>query len=244
VEREVRRRLKEIRRRRGKNVHQAPEVRVGWDDCRRLSLAHLDAVIALHAAGGGGAVPAFGKYAHLSPPEQEVLQDADHQGWVRHMETTPWFPGRTLGEPSLEALEDEIFAAWGTYTFQCRLHEEKPYSAGFDVQRARLYRAGATAIGVPDQDELAKLEDGGVDLSGTRIEVTLPPEALRILGADWPKRYPVPRIDLRTWQFPDWEFPGYWLLEDNRVIAPAALADLLEDHAQVTEAQRTALRGR
>ena len=242
MEREHRRRLREIQRRRGKNVHEAPEVRAGWEVCRRLSLAHLDAVIALHAEGGEGAVPGFGRWAHLSPPEQEVLQDSDHQGWVRHMETTPWFPGRTLGAPSLEALEDEIFAAWGAYTFQCRLHDEKPYSAGFDVQRARLYKAGATAVGIVDQDELARLEDGGTDLTGTRIEVVFPPEALRILGADWPRKYPVPRIELRSWLIPDWEFPGYWLLEDNRVIGPAALADLLADHPEVTDAERAALR--
>jgi hypothetical protein len=242
VEREVRRRLREIRRRRGKNVNHTPEVKEAWDECRRLSLAYLDAVTALHAAGVPGATPGFGKYGNLSPPEQVARQDLDLADWQRHMEATPWFPGRTLGEPTLEALEGEIFAAWGTYSFQVRLHEEEANCAGFDVERARLFKAGAAAVGFPDQDDLARLEGGGLDLSGTRIEPIFPPEIHHILGADWSKRYPVPKTELRTWLIPDWEFPGYWLIEDNRVIAPAELAELLEGHPHVSDAQRAALR--
>ena len=109
-----RRRIREIQRRRGRNVNEAPEVRAGWQRCRDLSLAYLDAVIAAHASGCPGAIPDWGKYAHLSPDEQIVRQDADYADWVRHMEDTPWFPGRTLGHPALEALESEIFSAWSS----------------------------------------------------------------------------------------------------------------------------------
>ena len=123
MEREQRRRFREIQRRRGRNVNQAPEVRAAWERCRELSLAYLDAVVAVHAAGGAGAVAGFGKYAHLGPDEQIARQDLDHHDWVRHMEDTPWFPGRTLGHPRLEALEAEIFAAWGEYAFHARLQE-------------------------------------------------------------------------------------------------------------------------
>ena len=120
MEREQRRRIREIQRRRGRNVNEAPEVRAAWDRCRALSLAYLDAVVEVHAAGGEGAVPGWGRYAHLSPPEQIARQEVDYHDWVRHMEDTPWFPGRTLGHPKLEALEAEIFAAWSEYTFHAR----------------------------------------------------------------------------------------------------------------------------
>jgi hypothetical protein len=243
MEREQRRRIREIQRRRGHNVNEAPEVRAAWERSRALSLAYLDAVVAAHAAGGAGAVPGWGKYAHLSPPEQIARQEVDYHDWVRHMEDTPWFPGRTLGHPRLEALEDEIFAAWGEYAFHARLQGETPNCAGFDVERARLFKAGATAVGVDDEDELAQLTDGGMDLSGRRVAVALPPEALRVLGRDWAQRHKPPQIELRTWLIPDWEYPGYWLLKDNRMVSAAELADLLAGRSEVTDAQLQALRG-
>ena len=138
MEREQRRRIREIQRRRGRNINGAPEVRAAWDRCRALSLAYLDAVIAAHAAGGAGAVLGWGKYAHLSPPEQVARQEVDYQDWVRYMEDTAWFPGRTLGHPRLEALEAEIFAAWGEYAFHARLQEEQLNCAGFDVERGNF----------------------------------------------------------------------------------------------------------
>ena len=243
MEREQRRRLREIQRRRGQNVNEAPEVRSAWERCRGLSLGYLDAVVALHASGCAGAVPDFGKYAHLGPDEQVARQDLDHQGWARSMEDTPWFPGRTLGQPRLEALEAEIFAAWGEYAFHARLQGEATNCAGFDVERARLFKAGAVAVGFEDEDELVQLTDGGIDLSGREVEVMIPPEALRVLGRDWGVKNKVPKIALETRQIPDWEYPGYWLLKDNRDIALAALADLLVGHPGVTEAQIQALRG-
>jgi hypothetical protein len=243
MEREQRRRIREIQRRRGHNVNEAPEVRDAWDRCRALSLAYLDAVIAAHAAGGAGAVPGWGKYAHLSPPEQVARQEVDYHDWVRHMEDTAWFPGRTLGHSKLEALEAEIFAAWSEYVFHARLQEETPNCAGFDVERARLFKAGATAVGFDDEDELTRLTDGGIDLSGRRVEVVIPPEAVRVLGRDWALRHKPPQIELRTWLIPDWEFPGYWLLKDNQMVSAAALADLLTGRPDVSDLQLRALRG-
>ena len=243
MEREQRRRIREIQRRRGRNVNDAPEVRAAWERCRALSLAYLDAVVAAHAGGGAGAVPGWGKYARLSPPEQVARQEVDYHDWVRHMEDTPWFPGRTLGHPGLEALEAEIFAAWSEYAFHARLQEETPNCAGFDVERAGLFKAGATAVGFDDDDELVQLTDGGMDLSGTRVEVAIPPEALRVLGRDWARKHKPPQIELRTWLIPDWEYPGYWLLKDNRTVSATALADLLAGRPEVSEAQLRALRG-
>ena len=243
MEREQRRRLREIQRRRGQNINEAPEVRTAWERCRELSLAYLDAVIELHASGAPGAVPGFGRYAHLGPDEQVARQDLDHHDWTRFMEDTPWFPGRTLGEERLEALEALIFAAWGEYAFHARLQGEPTNCAGFDVERARLFKAGAIAVGFDDEDELAQLTDGGMDLSGREVEVQIPPEALRILGQDWGFKNKVPKIRLETRLIPDWEFPGYWLIKDNRDIAPAVLAELLTGHPGVSEQQLRALRG-
>jgi hypothetical protein len=237
-----RRRIREIQRRRGRNVNHAPEVAAAWQRCRELSLAYLDAVIAVHASGCPGAIAGWGKYAHLSPDEQIARQDADYADWVRHMEDTPWFPGRTLGAPELEALEAEILAAWGSYAFQARLHEETPNCAGFDVERAGLYRAGASAVGFDDDDDLAQLTDGGMDLSGRQVEIVPPPEAARALGPDWKVRIRLPKMALRTWLIPDWEFPGYWLFKDNRAISCVQLADLLADHPDVTDHQLEMLR--
>ena len=243
MEREHRRRIREIQRRRGRNVNEAPEVRAAWDRCHALSLAYLDAVVAVHAAGGAGAVPGWGKYAHLSPPEQVARQEVDHHDWVRHMEDTPWFPGRTLGHPGLESLEAEIFAAWSEYAFHARLQDETPNCAGFDVERARLFKVGATAVGFDDDDGLAQLTDGGIDLSGRQVEVVIPPEALRVLGRDWALRHKPPQIELRTRQIPDWEYPGYWLLKDNQMVGAAEFADLLAGRPDVSEGQLEALRG-
>jgi hypothetical protein len=242
MDREHRRRFREIRRRRGQNVNQAPEVRAAWERCRELSLAYLDAVVAVHASGCAGAVPGFGKYGHLGPDEQVARQDLDHHDWVRHMEDTPWFPGRTLGQPRLEGLEAEIFAAWGEYAFHARLQGEETNCAGFDVDRARLYQAGAAAVGFDDEDELAQLTDGGIDLSGREVEIVLPPEALRILGSDFGFKNRLPKIALETRLIPDWEYPGYWLTKDNRDLSPAAVALLLADHQAVSAAQLHALR--
>jgi hypothetical protein len=238
-----RRRIREIQRRRGRNVNHAPEVCAAWQRCRELSLAYLDAVIAVHASGCPGAVAGWGKYAHLSPDEQIARQDVDYADWVRHMEDTPWFPGRTLGHLELEALEAEILAAWSSYVFQARIHEETYNCAGFDVERARLYRAGACAVGFDDEDELAQLTDGGIDLSGRQVEIVPPPEAARALGPDWRVRIGLPKVALRTWLIPDWEFPGYWLFKDNRSISCAQLADLLAGHPGITEQQHKMLQG-
>jgi hypothetical protein len=238
-----RRRIREIQRRRGRNVNHAPEVCAAWQRCRELSLAYLDAVIAVHVSGCPGAIAGWGKYAHLSPDEQIARQDVDHADWVRHMEDTPWFPGRTLGHPELEALEAGIFAAWSGYVFQARIHEETCNCAGFDVERARLFRAGACAVGFDDEDELAQLTDGGIDLSGRQVEIVPPPEAARVLGPDWKVRIGLPKVALRTWLIPDWEFPGYWLFKDNRSVSCAQLADLLAAHPGVTEQQHKGLQG-
>jgi hypothetical protein len=243
MDRQQRHRLREIRRRRGNNVNEAPEVREAWERCRALSLDYLDAVIEVHASGCAGAVPGWGKYAHLSPPEQIARQEVDYHDWVRHMEDTPWFPGRALGHPALAALEAEIFAAWSEYTFHARIQEETPNCAGFDVERARLFKAGATAVGFDHEDELAQLTDGGMDLSGRRLDVVIPPEALRVLGSDWALKHGTPQIELRTWLIPDWEYPGYWLLKDNLAVSAAQLAELLAGHPGVSERQLRALRG-
>jgi hypothetical protein len=242
MEREHRRRFREIRRRRGQNVNQAPELRAAWQRCRELSLAYLDAVVAAHGAGGPGAVPGFGRYGHLLPDEQAARQNLDHHDWVRSMEDTPWFPGRPCGQARLAALEAENFAAWGEYAFHARIQEEATNCAGFDVERARLYQAGAVAVGFDDEDELAQLSDGGIDLTGRTVEPVLPPAAERILGRDFGFKHRLPKIALETRLIPDWEYPGYWLTKDNRELTPAALADLLADHPAVTPEQLEALR--
>jgi hypothetical protein len=242
MDREQRQRLREIRRRRGNNVNEAPEVRAAWQRCRTLSVAYLDAVIEAHASGRPGAVPGWGKYAHLNPPEQVARQEVDYRDWVRHMEDTPWFPGRTLGHARLETLETEIFGAWSEYVFHARVQGETPNCAGFDVERARLFKAGATAVGSDDEDELAQLTDGGMDLSGRQVDVVIPPEALRVLGSDWALRHELPRIELRTWLIPDWEYPGYWLLKDNRAVSAAELAEVLAGRPGIAERQLQALR--
>ena len=243
MDREQRRRLREIQRRRGHNVNEAPEVRAAWQRCRDLSLAYLDAVIEVHASGCTGAVSGWGKYAHLSPPEQIARQEVDYHDWVRHMEDTPWFPGRTFGHPRLEAIEADILAAWSEYAFHARLQGETLNCAGFDVERARLFRVGATAVGFDEDDDgLAQLTDGGLDISGRRVEVVIPPEALRVLGRDWALKHETPRIELRTWLIPDWEFPGYWLIKDNRAISAATFAELLAERPDVSEKELAALR--
>jgi hypothetical protein len=237
-----RRRIREIQRRRGRNVNHTPEVCAAWQRCRELSLAYLDAVIAVHASGCPGAVEGWGKYGHLSPAEQVVRQDVDYADWVRHMEDTPWFPGRTLGHAELEALEAEIFSTWSGYAFQARINEEPCNCAGFDVERAQLYRAGASAVGFDDDDGLAQLTDGGMDLSGRQVEILPPPEAARMLGPDWTLRIGLPKIALRTWLIPDWEYPGYWLFKDNRAVTSAELADLLADRPAVSDEELRMLR--
>jgi hypothetical protein len=242
MEREHRRRFREIRRRRGQNINQTPEVRGAWQRCRELSLAYLDAVVAAHAAGGPGAVPGFGKYGHLLPDEQAARQNLDHHDWVRRMEDTPWFPGRPSDHAQLVALEAEIFAAWGEYAFHARIQEEETNCAGFDVERARLYQAGAVAVGFDTEDDLAELTDGGLDLSGRTVDPVLPPEALRILGNDFAFKHRLPKIPLATRLIPDWDYPGYWLTKDNRELSLAALADLLADHAAISVEQLEALR--
>ncbi len=93
---------------------------------------------------------------------------------------------------------------------------EETNCAGFDVERARLYQAGAVAVGFDDEDELAQLTDGGIDLSGRAVEIVLPPEALRVLGQDFGFKHRLPKIALETRLIPDWEYPGYWLTKDNR----------------------------
>jgi hypothetical protein len=244
MDREQRNRLREIRRRRGHNVNEAPEVREGWQRCRALSLAYLDAVVEVHASGCAGAIAGWGKYAHLSPPEQVARQEVDYRDWVQHMEDTPWFPGRTLGQPRLEAIEAEIFAAWSEYAFHARIQGETPNCAGFDVERARLFKAGATAVGFDGEDELAQLTDGGLDLSGRRVDAVIPPEALRVLGSDWALKHGTPQIELRTWLIPDWEYPGYWLLKDNQTVSADQLAELLAGHPGVSERALQALRSK
>ncbi|MCZ6524205.1 MAG: hypothetical protein O7A68_10130 [Alphaproteobacteria bacterium] len=42
---------------------------------------------------------------------------------------------------------------------------------------------------------------------------------------------------------PDWAFPGYWLLKDNRAVSAAGRADPLEDCPRVSELRRRVLRG-
>jgi hypothetical protein len=81
-----------------------------------------------------------------------------------------------------------------------------------------------------------------MDLSGKQVEIVPPPEAARALGADWRSRIVLPKVALRTWLIPDWEFPGYWLFKDNRTISCADLADLLGDHPEITASQLRMLR--
>ena len=96
----------------------------------------------------------------------------------------------------------------------------------------------------PDsQTATAQLTDGGMDLSGRRVEVVLPPETQRVLGRDWARKHKVPQIELRTWLIPDWEYPGYWLLKDNRMVSAAGLADLLAGRADVSDLEIRALHG-
>jgi hypothetical protein len=244
VARGERRRWRELLRRRGQNVNHDHQARALWGRCRALSLAYLDAVIAVHGSGLDGATPDWGRWRNLNPDEQEARRDVDPAAWERLMEDTPWFPGRTLDHPRLEALEGEILGAWERYTAAAQAAEERPNCAGFDVERALLYRAGARAVGFDDQgDELAALEGGGRDLSGKRVTVILPPLAERVLGAGWAGKNALPEIELENRLVPDWEFPGYWLLKDNRAVSAPELAELLVDRPRVSALQRRVLRG-
>lgn len=244
LNRETCRRFREIARRRGHNVHDDPNAHAGWERCRAFGLYYLEAVIAVHAAGGKGAVAGFGAYAHLSLDEQVVVHDADPEGWARRMEDTPWFPGRTLGNPTLGGLEAVILGAWDSYLGAARSAGEATNCAGFDVDRARLFRAGATAIDfAPGLDEIARLTAAGEDASDTRVPVEVPLGALEVLGPDWPLWNPLPQIDLVSRLVPDWEFPGYWLLADNREVSLPAFADLLEGRGSVPALELAALRG-
>jgi hypothetical protein len=81
-----------------------------------------------------------------------------------------------------------------------------------------------------------------MDLSGRQVEIVPPPEAARALGADWKSRIVLPKVTLRTWLIPDWEYPGYWLFKDNRAFSCAQLAELLAGHPDVTEGQLRTLR--
>jgi hypothetical protein len=56
-------------------------------------------------------------------------------------------------------------------------------------------------------------------------------------------KHKVPQIELRTWLIPDWEYPGYWLLKDNRAVSAAALADLLALRGDVPDPELRSLRG-
>ncbi len=244
VARGERRRWRELLRRRGQNVNYDAQARALWGRCRELSLAYLDAVVAVHDSGAAGAVEDWGRWRNLNPDEQVARRDVDPAAWERLMEDTPWFPGRTLGEPRLEALEAEILDAWERYAAASGAADEVANCAGFDVERARLYRAGARAVGFADyDDELAALAGGGGDLSGRRVKVVLPPQADAVLGPDWALKNAPLEIELENRLVPDWEFPGYWLLKDNRAVSAAGLADLLEDRPRVSELQRRVLRG-
>ncbi len=70
-----------------------------------------------------------------------------------------------------------------------------------------------------------------------------PPEAARALGPDWKVRIGLPKVALRTWLIPDWEFPGYWLFKDNRSVSCAQLASLL-GHRLASARELDMLRGR
>ena len=92
-------------------------------------------------------------------------------------------------------------------------------------------------------DELAALAGGGGELSGKRVKIVLPPQAERVLGSDWAANAALPEIELENRLVPDREFPGNWLLKENRALSAAELAQLLEDRPRVSELQRRALRG-
>jgi hypothetical protein len=239
-----RRRWRELLRRRGQNVNYDGQARALWGRCRELSLAYLDAVVAVHRSGAQRAVTDWGRWRNLNPDEQVARRDVDPAAWERLMEDTPWFPGRTLDHPRLEALEAEILELWERYAAAAQAADETTNCAGFDVERARLYRAGARAVGFEDyDDELAALAGGGKDISGKRVKVVLPPQADAVLGPDWALKNAPLEIELENRLVPDWEFPGYWLLKDNRALSAAGLADLLEERPRVSELQRRALRG-
>jgi hypothetical protein len=64
-----------------------------------------------------------------------------------------------------------------------------------------------------------------------------------VLGTDWVLRHGTPQIELRSWLIPDWEYPGYWLLKDNRTVSPAELAALLAGRPGIAERLLQELRG-
>jgi hypothetical protein len=82
-----------------------------------------------------------------------------------------------------------------------------------------------------------------MDLSRRQVDIVPAPEAQRVLGADWGFKNKLPKIELETWLIPDWEFPGYWLFKDNRVVSAAKLADVLADHPRISALELGALRG-
>jgi hypothetical protein len=71
----------------------------------------------------------------------------------------------------------------------------------------------------------------------------IPPEALRTLGSDWVLRHETPQVELRTFLIPDWEYPGYWLLKDNRAVSAAEFAELLDGRPDISERELQTLRG-
>ena len=145
MEREQRRRLREIRRRRGQNVNEAPEVRAAWQRCRELSLAYLDAVIAAHASGCPGAVaglrqvrPSRPRRAGRAPGPRSsrlgpahgghaLVPGADARASRGSRRSRPRSSPPGASTPSMPASRSEAT--------NC---------AGFDVERARLFKAGAT----------------------------------------------------------------------------------------------------
>ena len=100
----------------------------------------------------------------------------------------------------------------------------------YEVAMQVTFTAEVDPASLTDHVVMVQLTDGGMDLSGALVEIVPPPEAARALGADWRARIALPKIALRTWLIPDWEYPGYWLLKDNRTVSCAELADLLADH--------------
>ena len=126
--------------------------------------------------------PGFGKYGHLGPDEQVARQDLDHHDWVRHMEDTPWFPGRTLRPAAARGARGRDLRRLG------RVRLPRPAPGGGDQLRGLRRRARAALPGRRQRGRLRRRGRAGpADRRRhgplrPQVEVVLPPEALRVLG--------------------------------------------------------------
>ena len=212
MEREHRRRFREIRRRRGQNVNLAPELRAAWQRCRELQPR-------LSRRGGRGACrgrpgrgqglrqirPSRPRRAGRAPEPRPSRLGEAHGG---HALVPRVGPAGRCASPRSRPRSSPPGASTPSMPGSRRRRPtaRASTSSGRGSTRPARWRwASTTRTSSPSST------DGGIDLSGRAVEIVMPPEALRILGKDFAVKHRLPRIALETRLIPDWEYPGYWL---------------------------------